>query len=350
MNDPTSIPPAFTDPQSQNGTVCHVPLSTGAVLGLARRYFYNLRHPPDAPWRLIRSNIDGYTLNLLIAEGIMSIGGIMDIKWASERRVTCGSYCSVQGALQFIGETSVAMFTMAVAAHSFYRFVLWGSYTICAWTFVLLFAIINWATKGTDEEPFFAPTGHWCWINHKYFWEGVLGEYMWMWMAGVGNIVVYIPLFFVLRGHFPNRGTEPTAGKVVCGRESWWQLWNPICYTIIVLPPTITLAWRLINNSTPQSPSYTTASLIAHALFRLSGLVNVLLIMNTRVGLLLIRSDGVLYENDPRRKREDGGTCIDGAHRLETLSTEGTPRQQLVYHRVSTSSGSSQRQNKGPDA
>lgn len=100
----------------------------------------------------------------------MSIGGIMDIKWANERRVSCGGYCDVQGALQFIGETSVAMFTLAVAAHTFvsvikdkrikYRPMLWGAYMGFVWLFVFFFAVINWAMKGAGDGRFFAPTGH----------------------------------------------------------------------------------------------------------------------------------------------------------------------------------------------
>lgn len=40
-------------------------------------------------------------------------------------------------------------------------------------------------------------------------------------MAGFGNIVVYVPLFLVLRGHFANKGKNPTAEKVAHRRESW---------------------------------------------------------------------------------------------------------------------------------
>ncbi|KAH7337799.1 hypothetical protein B0J17DRAFT_629327 [Rhizoctonia solani] len=49
-----------------------------------------------------------------------------------------------------------------------------------------------------------------------------------------------------------------------------------------------------------------TATLVFHATFRLSGLINVLLVLNTRTGLLLIDCTGELHPDDPRRQREEG--------------------------------------------
>jgi hypothetical protein len=136
----------------------------------------------------------------------MSIGGIMDFQWVAERQVYCGSHCTIQGALQVIGETAVAMFTLSIALHTFtsiwlgrrlsYRPKFWISYSICVWLYVLLFALIGWAThiESNPDEGFFAPTSFCmgvhgllcvsadytlgCWIKSRYANQR-FGEYIW---------------------------------------------------------------------------------------------------------------------------------------------------------------------------
>lgn len=109
-------------------------------------------------------------LNLLIAEIPMSIGGIMDARWVHDGQVYCGSTCNIQGALQFIGETAVAIFTLAIALHTFisiwmnrrlgYRPLFWVTYSACVWIYVCMFVLGCWVThKGKPEKKgFFAPT------------------------------------------------------------------------------------------------------------------------------------------------------------------------------------------------
>ncbi|KAF8593872.1 hypothetical protein BDV93DRAFT_460094, partial [Ceratobasidium sp. AG-I] len=283
-------------------------------------------------------------LNLLGAEAVMSLGGIMDLKWANERQVYCGTHCDVQGALQLIGETSVAIFTIAIAAHTFvsivsgrrltYRLALWGTYATCAWLFVLLFTLIGWGVNRRKEEKvgFFAPTPFWCWVNSVYFWERMWGEYVWLWIAGVGNIIVYIPLFLILRGCFIGGHDEGDEETTIARRESWRQLGNPICYTFLVLPLSV-VRWVGFAGKArpplldPSQSSLATAALVFYAIFRLSGLVNVVLILKTRVGLLLINSDGVLPVNDLRRINEENAT---GDH-LEMHPIGVTFAQEQVY-------------------
>jgi hypothetical protein len=48
----------------------------------------------------------------------MSMGGILDVKWAHETKVYCGGFCNTQGSLQFLGETSVSLWTLAITLHT----------------------------------------------------------------------------------------------------------------------------------------------------------------------------------------------------------------------------------------
>ncbi|KAF8604762.1 hypothetical protein BDV93DRAFT_507314 [Ceratobasidium sp. AG-I] len=244
----------------------------------------------------------------------------MEIKSASDRQVSCGSYCDVQGVLQFIDEISVT-FIVAVTVHSFMSIIrdrrstdrplLWGTYAIDVWKFVLLFTAVNWVMTGKGEGRFFAPT------SYRVFLERSSGR---VHMDVNGKHRKYCGIHSVIpspRGHFPKRLKDASAEKAAYKRESWWQLGVTI-------------------------PRLRDGSLVAYAIF----LVNLLLITNTRVNLL-IGLNGALHASNPRRVQEEGRTQLDIAYRLETFSSGGTPGQQLAYRRVSMSSGSSQRQNKG---
>ena len=83
------------------------------LLGLvARNFIRNVRDPPGGQWRLIRTHIDAYVLSLLGSEILQGVGAAMNAKWVFEGTVYCSNYCSVQGALQVIGEAGVGMHTI----------------------------------------------------------------------------------------------------------------------------------------------------------------------------------------------------------------------------------------------
>ncbi|EUC60569.1 integral membrane protein, putative [Rhizoctonia solani AG-3 Rhs1AP] len=251
----------------------------------------------------------------------MSIGGIMDFQWVAERQVYCGSHCTTQGVFQFVGETAVAMFTLAIALHTFisiwigrrltYRPYFWITYSVCVWVYVILFAFIAWATH-KDEGPergFFAPTPFWCWINYKYAKQR-FGEYLWLWAAGVGNLIIYSALALLFCGCFTDIEQGDPNERREYRREGWLQLLNPLGYTILVLPISV-VRWMYISRPNPPSlldpnmGSLAAATLVFHSTFRLSGLINVLLVLFTRSGLLLVNSTGELYHGDPRREQEE---------------------------------------------
>lgn len=41
----------------------------------------------------------------------------------------------------------------------------------------------------------------WCWIGSKYEAERIAGEYFWLWACALISIVLYLILFFRLRGN-----------------------------------------------------------------------------------------------------------------------------------------------------
>ncbi|CUA74225.1 Cyclic AMP receptor 1 [Rhizoctonia solani] len=348
-------------------TYCNTCLSTGEAIGLnygglsglaslvaiialfiiiARQYHKNMMNTSLAPWRLLRSNLDGFLLNLLVADIVMSIGGIMDLHWVASRQVHCGAYCTFQGFSQFVGETAVAMFTLSIALHTFtsiwlgrrlsYRPSLWITYSICVWIYVLLFALIAWAIHSREghEKSFFAPTPFWCWINVEYK-AAKYGEYLWLWTAGVGNLVIYSVLALLFCGCFGNQEQGDSRERRQLRCEGWLQLLNPLGYTVLVLPISIA-RWMYISKPStpltdPKASSLAAATLVFHATFRLSGLINALLVLFTRSGLLLINSTGELYHGDPRREWEEhrnGRQWEEEVQREEEGQQEAEHRQQ----------------------
>ncbi|QRV81876.1 G protein coupled glucose receptor regulating Gpa2 protein [Ceratobasidium sp. AG-Ba] len=354
-----------------------VPLSTGQVVGLsfatqagfisavaviillsmvAHKYWQNLRDPPGPPWRLIRTNIDAFMLNLLMADLLMSLGAILDLKWANERRTYCGSYCNAQGAIQILGETSVALFTLAITLYTFvcvvrgrniqYSPLLWGYAT----------------HPKSGDGSFYAPTPYWCWISQQYSKERIAGEYIWLWLAGFGNILLYIPLFFILRGNvvwdqdqgwrslrwrrlsssLPGRsaeglvGPEDTESVLSHKREGGNPgqfLWYPLAYTVLVLPMSI-VRWITFHDKGVPKPSVSTATAVAVSIFNLSGLINVVLILTTRANVLLFGTRGVIpvsgiptEQNRPAEMLEDdtnqGASVVQNSRRWFRASRQG---------------------------
>ncbi|CUA67906.1 hypothetical protein RSOLAG22IIIB_07592 [Rhizoctonia solani] len=159
------------------------------------------------------------------------------------------------------------------------------------------------------EGSFFVPTPFWCWINVEYK-TAKYGEHLWLWVAGVGNLVIYSVLALLFCGCFGNQEQGDSQEKRQLRCEGWLQLLNPLGYTILVLPISI-VRWMYISKPStppltdPKPSSLAAATLVFHATFRLSGLINALLVLFTRSGLLLINSTGELYHGDPRREWEE---------------------------------------------
>ncbi len=52
---------------------------------------------------------------------------------------------------------------------------------------------------------------YWCWIHGYFVWR-IFGEYFWMWVALAVSLVIYIPLYFWMRG------------TLVIHNPQWWRV------------------------------------------------------------------------------------------------------------------------------
>ncbi|KAG9119467.1 hypothetical protein FRC07_005494 [Ceratobasidium sp. 392] len=114
-----------------------------------------------------------------------------------------------------MGETAAALSTLAVAIYTFmavYRdhhpaYRPWVCVIAVAviWLWVLLWAVVplgikrGAGLKDGNVQDFYTPTPWWCWINGLYMPERIIAEYLWLWIAGIGSIGLYVPSYFMLQ-------------------------------------------------------------------------------------------------------------------------------------------------------
>ncbi|KZT38160.1 hypothetical protein SISSUDRAFT_1062185 [Sistotremastrum suecicum HHB10207 ss-3] len=262
------------------------------------------------PWRLFKRPLDVYVFSLLSSDLVQSLGGVMSLKWVHEQSVTCSSYCSGQGIMQNMGETGSAMATIAIAIHTFLVIVfrwrierLWFPILVVSaiWIFCILFPIINWARFRKDQEPFLFPSPYcssWCWIGARSGLQ-IGGEYVWLWIAALVSILLYVPLFFVIRGNLDI--DEDRWWKLRFTRDadqadsalSFQMLLYPMAYSVLVIPLSVCRWFQFSHHEIS-----TAARFGPFTLFSLMGLVNVIL-------LRLLRPDVLMMGREENRLEEE---------------------------------------------
>ncbi|ELU43670.1 hypothetical protein AG1IA_02298 [Rhizoctonia solani AG-1 IA] len=263
-----------------------------------RNYIRNHHKPPPGPWRLFRGN-----LNVIVANMIMSLGAISDIRWAYDRQVYCGSFCDAQGIVQTLGETAAALSTLAVAIYTFIA--------------------VNsrrppYDTPGPGgEEDGVGSIPSTC-LNalllnifgklEKSHGTMVSAESIpRLWIAGIFSIGLYIPAYYIVRNQqnmfrepVPDADRRSVTSTIDETNEAVKMLWYPLAYTLCVLPLSI-MRWAAFANPDLLNRSQVMpATMVFSSIFNLMGLINVLLIYWTRPAILLIGSDGTLPPTDPR--------------------------------------------------
>ncbi|CEL55943.1 hypothetical protein RSOLAG1IB_01956 [Rhizoctonia solani AG-1 IB] len=277
----------------------------------------------------------------------MSVSGGLDAKWAIEQKVYCGTLCQVQGSTNIIGVGSVATFTLAITVHTWwvvhqngavrYNPYRWIPISLAIWLYFILFVVVGYIVKNSQGKSFFAPSPLWCFIAREFTVERILGQYLWIWTAGIGNIVFYTQLFLCARGNlsFDSSRCWPMSMKWHCppqplpevrrGQDgkpidedvrqleqvkkqrelAYTILWYPASYTLLTIGLSVT-RWANISENIhlPEHSSAAAGTIFSRFLMRLSGLVTVILLFTTRHNMLLLGNErGVLLQNDPRRGR-----------------------------------------------
>ncbi|KAF8515580.1 hypothetical protein JB92DRAFT_2914550, partial [Gautieria morchelliformis] len=181
------------------------------------------------------------------------------------------------------------------------------------WIYVILFAVIGATVFDDGDNRYITPEPYWCWIGSRHTGAQLAGEYVWMWLCALVSLILYVPLCFCLGGYIEadrgrwwairiGRAKNPSAGepdirieKPRPGKEAFVMLLYPISYVILVLPDSICRWMQFRNQTVPSAGVFFSTSI-----FGLSGLANVVLLMYTRPGLLLLNEPATRRASEAR--------------------------------------------------
>jgi len=224
--------------------------------------------------------------------------------------------------MQEIGGASIALSTLSITMYTFScLFLRWTppnskivpiTVVACIWLYSVLFVAIGYSTYPKlptgGKLPFYAPAPYWCYIQDSPNLR-VFAEYLWIWIALVTSVVLYVPLFFLLQGWiavdivksrhgitYPRVSQSCSAdlprnsfirghAQQLANVEARRMLYYPCAYSLTVIPQ-IVVRWSKSTPDIPVAERSFSASGTAIFLFSLSGFVNVLLFWRTRPSML----------------------------------------------------------------
>ncbi|KZV95831.1 hypothetical protein EXIGLDRAFT_460065 [Exidia glandulosa HHB12029] len=274
-------------------------------------------------------------MSLLVSDAMSSLGGAWSLKWVIDNSARCGSMCDAQAILKTIGDPGTAMATLAITIHTFFMIAFsWRPdqrdfripfvVVFISWTYRLGF-VSGARASALPGKTLFAPSPYWCWISDHYNFERIPATYLWYWLTAGVSIVLYVPLYFVIRRNLdldrerPWRLSvhrAPQLGRVggsSTAKLSLKVLLYPAAYLVTIVPNSV---MRLIDfNGTGKIPAK--RYFLCISLFNLGGLVNVLLLLFTRSNVLGFHAkmpksaeNGSPQQRGPRRGRTEENASI----------------------------------------
>ncbi|KAJ7033369.1 hypothetical protein C8F04DRAFT_623175 [Mycena alexandri] len=298
-------------------------ISLVAVVGVFILIIRNgIRHVRrTGKWHLVQEPMDVLMLSLFGADLIQAVGAVMDIQWVHSGVVAVGPFCTAQGVVQQLGETSAAMITLLITLFTFAG--VWfraGSTSLATvlvvlvWLYVILIIAIGNATHGS-HSLFESPTPYWCWLGQRFLGFRLAGEYVWFWINLAAAITAYLILFLWERGnitisdtvwwrfsmHRSSTGTDATgtdtAGTETTGTDAaervqrqraYTKIAYPVCYCVLLIPLSVARWIGFVQERGGRMDSIPSAATFGViSLYGLSGASNVVLLLSTKPNSML---------------------------------------------------------------
>lgn len=240
-----------------------------------------------------------YFLNLMVAEFVQAMGGMMTAEWVREHRVLEGMSCNAQAVFKQLGDVGVALTSMSIAIHTFLNIVLKVSLppfvAPCVigttWTIAILFVAIP---AGVHSGQYYGDTGYWCWIRDEFDGERIGLEYLWLYLAAFVSLICYACIAATVKGydvrsflganrapHVPSAYKPDRVNRRRINQMAMQMLFYPAIYTITVFPIAVVRWTAFAGHQVPPG-----ATIFSSFIFSLSGFLNVLLFGFTRRGLI----------------------------------------------------------------
>ncbi|KAF8524021.1 hypothetical protein JB92DRAFT_2882461 [Gautieria morchelliformis] len=227
------------------------------------------RKSPDASATLApfsRKQVAVFVICLLCSDLIQSISGIIQVKWAAERRLVEGTTCAIQAAALVIGDLGSAVWSFVIAGHTFSALALernWSrqvvvSTVITGWTFVILMAAFGpLVLTNKTNGPFFSIAGTWCFISNEYSVARLGIHYIPLLIAAAVIVMFYGLVFLVLLGTISftrHRSLGPLSDEISRQRVVIAKrvLWYPFAYLTCILPISVARIVGLRDDSFPD--------------------------------------------------------------------------------------------------
>lgn len=112
-----------------------------------------------------------------------------------------------------------AMHGQAITIHTFcviffhwtpsQRFIVPGVIISIIWLYVSLYVGLAYAFHHSPGHEFFQPVPYWCWVGSAYPADRISAEYFWLWLSAFSAIVLYVPLWLLIRGNLTVDSQRP---------------------------------------------------------------------------------------------------------------------------------------------
>ncbi|KAF8602750.1 hypothetical protein BDV93DRAFT_607317 [Ceratobasidium sp. AG-I] len=179
-------------------------ISTLLLLAYILRYSFfskDTSHPIVRGIRsFTRSALGVYLCSLLLCDMIQGSAFAINYKWAVDGRMYHSVACEAQGSISQVGDLGAAIWSLAIAYHTFSLLFLvkrpsvWSTRVVLAagWTLIILLPTLGPVIQNLERSGyFFGISGAWCWIGDGYQLERFLFIYLWIFISLISSVVMY---------------------------------------------------------------------------------------------------------------------------------------------------------------
>ncbi|GAA94274.1 uncharacterized protein L969DRAFT_91039 [Mixia osmundae IAM 14324] len=280
----------------------------------------NDHHDSSRAERFLRSQFGVFFLNLIFADLLQALGFSASYHWVILKQFSDNpaGLCTAQAVAIQVGDVAAAIWSLSIAIHT--TMILVARYRptnrvvaiwmFCNWAVTIIFASVGPGAVATPEGgPFYNVAGAWCWIDKSYEDYRLWFHYVFVFLAGAGNLVLYTIVFFTIRhrldfrsmrGNGTNtqttmvesgsqaqrkpsiipqssRGVAETSNSRAIDSIAQRMMYYPLVYLIVITPISV---YRIAGIAGHQFSF--TAAVVAGSFYTLGGLADVVLWLLTR--------------------------------------------------------------------
>ncbi|EGG04753.1 uncharacterized protein MELLADRAFT_108084 [Melampsora larici-populina 98AG31] len=275
--------------------------------------------PSTLAWASLRLAFMGTTfgplfINLTVADFIQAFGLMHNYFGLDLSAQGSEPLCTSQGFMVQLGDVASALMSLLISVETFVILSKSDSpRSGSLWAAALIWLMcVSFSSKGLLNPPnldYSAPgtwTGGWCWIAFEGQGARVIFHQMWLWLTAIVSTILYVVLYFRIRGHYRGEGHVLQRSSIIIPtqdsasdfsqnssrsnssslrRVAWTMLVYPVIFFVFSIP--ISLLSIITLDDAKYLPWRNTLLTIFGSLFALRGLINVLVFGFTRNVFLL---------------------------------------------------------------